>query len=323
MSFGGDHQEHGHDHAHAHGGLGHSHAPATFGRAFAIGTGLNLAFLLAELGFGYAANSLALISDAIHNMSDVLGLLLAWGGAWLAGRRPRPRYTYGFRRASILAALGNAVLLFVAVGAIAVESIHRLIAPEPVAGFTVVWVAVLGIFVNGTTALLFMRGREHDLNIRAAFLHMAADALVSLGVAVAALAIMQTGWIWLDPAMSFLVAVVVFVGTWNLARASLDLALDAVPDGIDEGAVRAYLAGLAGVSAVHDLHIWAMSTTETALTARLVRPGAGLDDGFLAGAAHGLKMQFGIRHATLQVAEHDIRQSCTLQEPPDSSCVKC
>lgn len=299
---------HQHDHQH-----GHAHAPASFDRAFAIGTGLNFTFVLAELGFGYAANSLALISDAIHNASDVAGLLLAWGGAWLAARRPTRRYTYGFRRASILAALTNAVLLFVVVGAIGVEAVHRLLEPEPVAGSTVVLVSLLGTVVNGITALLFMRGREHDLNIRAAFLHMAADALVSLGVAVAALAIMWTGSLWLDPAMSFLVAGVVFVGTWNLARTSLDLALDAVPDGIDEGAVRAYLAGLAGVSAVHDLHIWAVSTTETALTAQLVRPGAGLDDGFLASAAQGLASCFGIRHATLQVTQGRLDPDCALR----------
>jgi cobalt-zinc-cadmium efflux system protein len=312
MTSGHHHHEHGHDHGHAHGALGHVHAPAAFDRAFAIGTSLNFGFVLAELGFGYAANSLALISDAIHNMSDVIGLLLAWGGAWLAQRRPTRRYTYGFRRASILAALANAVLLFVAVGAIGVEAVHRLLAPAQVAGSTVVWVALLGIGVNGATALLFMRGREHDLNIRAAFLHMAADALVSLGVAVAAGAIMLTGWLWLDPAMSFVVAGVVLVGTWNLAHASLDLALDAVPHGIDASAVRAYLAGLAGVSDVCDMHIWAMSTTEAAMTAQLVRPGGSLDDGFLVGAVHGLETRFGIRHATLQVMQGDMRPNCAL-----------
>jgi cobalt-zinc-cadmium efflux system protein len=309
----GHHHHREHDH-HAHGGLGHVHAPATFDRAFAIGTALNFGFVLAELGFGYAANSLALISDAVHNLSDVVGLLLAWGGAWLARRPPTRRFTYGFRRASILAALANAGLLFVAVGAITLEALHRLLAPEPIAGVTVIWVALLGVAVNGVTALLFMRGREHDLNVRAAFLHMAADALVSLAVAGAALAIMLTGWLWLDPAMSFLVAGVVFVGTWNLARASLDLALDAVPAGIDEEAVRSYLAGLAGVSGVHDLHIWAMSTTEAALTARLVRPGAGLDDRFLAGAMEGLASRFSIRHATLQVSQGGVCPDCALEQ---------
>jgi cobalt-zinc-cadmium efflux system protein len=308
------HHHHEHDHrAHHHGGLGHVHAPATFDRAFAIGTALNFGFVLAELGFGYAANSLALISDAVHNLSDVVGLLLAWSGAWLARRPPTPRFTYGFRRASILGALANAGLLFVAVGGIAIEAVHRLLAPEPIAGVTVIWVALLGVAVNGVTALLFMRGREHDLNVRAAFLHMAADALVSLAVAGAALAIMLTGWLWLDPAMSFLVAGVVFVGTWNLARASLDLALDAVPAGIDEEAVRSYLAGLAGVSGVHDLHIWAMSTTEAALTACLVRPGAGLDDRFLAGAVEGLESRFSIRHATLQVSQGGVCPDCALE----------
>jgi cobalt-zinc-cadmium efflux system protein len=291
---------HHHDHAHAHDHAGHSHAPDDFGRAFAIGASLNTAFVIAELVFGYAANSLALISDAVHNLSDVFSLLLAWGAAWLAGRRPTDTHTYGYRRASILAALFNAGLLLVAVGGIAVEAINRLREPAEVASWTVVWVAALGILVNGGTALLFMRGRHGDLNIRGAYLHMAADASVSLGVVIAALLIMSTGWLWIDPAISLVIALVVLVSGWGLMRDSVNLALDAVPRGIELVEVREFLRTLDGVSEVHDLHIWAMSTNETALTAHLVRPG-GHDDAFLHHVCAELSHRFKIHHATLQV----------------------
>jgi cobalt-zinc-cadmium efflux system protein len=291
---------HHHDHSHAHDHAGHSHAPDNFGMAFAIGASLNAAFVIAELIFGYAANSLALISDAVHNLSDVIALLLAWGGAWLAGRRPTDTHTYGYRRASILAALFNAGLLLVAVGGIAVEAMDRLREPAAVASWTVVWVAALGILINGGTALLFMRGRHGDLNVRGAYLHMAADTGVSFGVVVAALAIMSTGWLWIDPAISLVIAAVVLVSGWGLMLDSVNLALDAVPKGIELGKVRDYLVGLEGVSEVHDLHIWAMSTNETALTAHLVRPG-GHDDTFLHHVCEGLSHRFGIHHATLQV----------------------
>ena len=289
-----------HDHSHGHGHAGHSHAPASFGAAFAIGAALNTAFVIAELIFGYAANSLALISDAVHNLSDVIALLLAWGAAWLARRRPTQRHTYGYRRASILAALLNAGLLLVAVGGIGVEAVNRLVAPAPVAGLTVVAVAALGVAVNGGTALLFMRGRHGDLNIRGAYLHMAADAGVSLGVVAAALVIMGTGWLWLDPVTSLVIAAVVFWSGWGLARDSVNLALDGVPRGIDLAEVKSYLGGLDGVTDVHDLHVWAMSTNETALTAHLVRPG-GQDDAFLHGVCKELLQRFNIHHATLQV----------------------
>jgi cobalt-zinc-cadmium efflux system protein len=291
---------HHHDHSHTHDYAGHSHAPDNFGMAFAIGASLNAAFVIAELIFGYAANSLALISDAVHNLSDVIALLLAWGGAWLAGRRPTDTHTYGYRRASILAALFNAGLLLVAVGGIAVEAIDRLREPAVVASWTVVWVAALGILINGGTALLFMRGRHGDLNVRGAYLHMVADAGVSLGVVMAALAIMATGWLWIDPAISLVIAAVVLASGWGLMLDSVNLALDAVPKGIEFGKVRDYLVGLEGVSEVHDLHIWAMSTNETALTAHLVRPG-GHDDTFLHHVCEGLSHRFGIHHATLQV----------------------
>ncbi|MGY3615787.1 cation diffusion facilitator family transporter [Bradyrhizobium sp. USDA 10063] len=291
---------HHHDHSHAHDHAGHNHAPDDFGRAFAIGASLNTAFVIAELVFGYAANSLALISDAVHNLSDVFSLLLAWGAAWLAGRRPTETHTYGYRRASILAALFNAGLLLVAVGGIAVEAVNRLREPAEVAGWTVVWVAALGVLINGGTALLFMGGRHGDLNIRGAYLHMAADAGVSLGVVIAALLILSTGWLWIDPAISLVIALVVLVSGWGLMRDSVNLALDAVPRGIELVEVREFLRTLDGVSEVHDLHIWAMSTNETALTAHLVRPG-GHDDAFLHHVCAELSHRFKIHHATLQV----------------------
>jgi cobalt-zinc-cadmium efflux system protein len=289
-----------HDHSHGHDHAGHSHAPENFDTAFAIGASLNAAFVVAELVFGYLANSLALISDAVHNFSDVIALLLAWGAAWLAQKRPTDSHTYGYRRASILAALFNAGLLLVAVGGIAVEAINRLQEPAAVAGWTVVWVAALGIAINGGTALLFMRGRHGDLNIRGAYLHMAADAGVSLGVVVAALVIMFTGWLWVDPAISLAIAAVVLASGWGLMRDSVNLALDAVPKGIELAKVRDYLSGLEGVLEVHDLHIWAMSTNETALTAHLVRPG-GHDDAFLHRVCEQLSHRFQIHHATLQI----------------------
>src|SRR3954453_14760341 len=217
---------HHHDHSDTHDHAGHSHAPTSFGWAFAIGASLNAGFVIAELIFGYAANSLALISDAVHNFSDVIALLLAWGAAWLAGRRPTQRHTYGYRRASILAALFNAGLLLIAVGGIAVEAVNRIREPAEVAGWTVVWGAALGIAVNGGTARMFMRGRHGDLNIRGAYLHMAADAGVSFGVVVAALVIMLTGWLWVDPVISLVIAAVVFWSGWGLARDSVNLALD-------------------------------------------------------------------------------------------------
>jgi cobalt-zinc-cadmium efflux system protein len=292
--------DHGHDHRHAHGHVGHSHAPDHFGFAFAAGVTLNTVFVVAELVFGYAANSLALISDAVHNFSDVISLLLAWGAMWLAGKQPTHRHTYGYRRASILAALFNAGLLLIAVGGIAVEAINRIQEPAAVAGWTVVVVAALGILVNGGTALLFMRGRHGDLNIRGAYLHMAADAGVSFGVVVAALVIMATGWLWVDPAISLGIAAVVLASGWGLAKDSVNLALDGVPKGIELAKVKDYLVRLEGVTELHDLHIWAMSTNETALTAHLVRP-AGFNDAFLHGVCEQLSLRFNIHHATLQI----------------------
>lgn len=294
------HDHHHHDHSHAHDHAGHSHTPQSFGWAFAIGASLNAGFVIAELIFGYAANSLALISDAVHNLSDVIALLLAWAAAWLSQKRPTQQHTYGYRRASILAALFNAGLLLVAVGGIIVEAVNRLQQPADVAGWTVAMVAALGILINGGTALLFMRGRNSDLNIRGAYLHMAADAGVSLGVVVAALVIMLTGWLWVDPAISLVISAVVLASGWGLARDSVNLALDGVPRGIELSKVRDYLAALEGVLEVHDLHVWAMSTNETALTVHLVRPG-GTDDAFLHQVSEQLAHRFNIHHATLQI----------------------
>lgn len=312
MSYSHDDHDRAHGHTHTHG-PGHGHAPVDFGRAFAIGTALNVAFVAAELGFGIAANSLALIADAAHNFADVIGLVLAWGAFWLAGRKPTDTRTYGYRRASILAALANAGLLLIAVGAIMLEAVQRLMNPEPVVSGIVMWVAAAGVVINTATALLFMRGRAHDLNIRGAFLHMSADAAVSLGVVLAALLIGWTGYLWLDPAVSLIVAAVILATSWSLTRDSFNLALDAVPRGVDRRAVEAYLRGLPGGADVHHLHIWAMSTTETALTAHLVRPDGRLDDALLADATHGLAHRFDICHATLQVEQGGIASRCVLE----------
>jgi len=309
------HEHHdGHDHAgHSHGGHGHSHhhhGPASYDRAFAIGVVLNGGFVAAEVVFGLLANSVSLLADAAHNLGDVLGLLLAWGAAWLSRRPPTARRTFGYGRSSILAALVNATVLLIGVGAIGVEAVQRLFAPEPVGEITVMAVAAIGILINGATALLFMRGRENDLNIRGAFLHMASDAVVSLGVVIAALLIRLTGWLWLDPATSLAIVVVIVVGTWGLLRDSVDLAMDAVPGGVAPQAVRDHLAAQPGVMEVHDLHIWGLSTTNIALTVHLVcdETAARPHD-----MAHELRARFGIGHATLQVETPEDAELCRLR----------
>ncbi len=299
----------GHGHAHA----GHSHAPADFGRAFLIGIVLNTAFVVVEGVYGALSHSLSLVADAGHNLGDVAGLALAWAAAWLGRRPPTPGRTYGLRRSSVLAALANAILLLVAIGAIAWEAVLRLLHPEPVAPLTVIVVAAIGIAVNGVTAWLFMAGRHGDLNIRGAYLHMAADAAVSLGVVVAGVLMLGTGALWIDPLVSLLVCGVILVGTWGLLRDALRLALDAVPPGIDAGAVRTWLAGLPGVTAVHDLHIWGMSTTETALTVHLVMPAAGPHDALLASIGQELAAHFHIGHATVQIESGDAAHPCRLE----------
>jgi cobalt-zinc-cadmium efflux system protein len=282
------------------------------GRAFAIGVALNLGFVVAEVAFGLWADSLALLADAGHNFSDVLGLVFAWGAAALAARRPSLRFTYGLRGSTILAALGNAMLLLLATGGIAWEAIRRLQQPAPVEGTMVIWVAAVGVAVNLGTALMFMRGRRSDLNVRAAFVHMAADAVVSAGVIVAGVAILYTGWLWIDPAVSLAIAVVILAGTWGLLRESVQLALHAVPDRVDAVAVRGHLGTLPGVAEIHDLHIWGMSTTETALTVHLVMPGGHPGDDFLATACHEMHVRFGIGHATIQVETATGTAPCAL-----------
>ena len=305
------HGRSGHSHAgHAH--AGHSHAPVSFGRAFAIGAVLNIGFVVVETVFGLRANSMALLADAGHNLSDVLGLLIAWGASILAARGPTARRTYGLRSTSILAALVNAVVLLIAIGAIAWEAIGRLSRPEPVATGTIAWVAAIGILINGATALLFMSGRKRDLNIQGAYLHMAADAGVSAGVVIAALTIAATGWLWLDPVISLVIAAVITFGTWGLLRDSVNLALNAVPSHLDPAEVEKYLCSLPGVTGVHDLHIWGMSTTDVALTAHIIRPEVCDDDALLIDAAHVLHDRFGISHPTLQIERGHGPHDCHL-----------
>jgi cobalt-zinc-cadmium efflux system protein len=315
MSGGHHHHHIQHDHGHAHDHHhGHSHAPASFGRAFAVGITLNLGFVVVEAVYGVIAGSMALVADAGHNLSDVLGLVIAWTASVLAARPPSARFTYGFKSSSILAALGNAAFLLVALGAILVETIRRLIEPEPVAGGPVMAVAAVGIVINTVTALMFMRGRKHDINIRGAYLHMAADAAVSAGVVVAGLLITLTGAQWIDPVTSLLIVGIIAVGTWGLLKDSLRMGLHAVPPGIDERKVRHFLNSLSGVEAVHDLHIWPMSTTETALTAHLVMPGGHPGDSFLHQLAHELDHDFGIGHATVQVETIDGHECALLHD---------
>jgi cobalt-zinc-cadmium efflux system protein len=293
-----DHSHHGHHHGH-----GHSH-PVGHGRAFAIGITLNLGFVAIEAIYGFLADSMALLSDAGHNLSDVLGLAIAWGAALLARRGPTERYTYGLRSSSILAALFNALLLLVAVGGIAWESVGRLIEPAPVAAGTVMIVAGIGIIVNGFTAFLFMSGSHEDINIRGAFLHMVADAAVSLGVVLGGAAILWTGATWIDPVLSLAIAGVIVWSTWDLLRQSLTLSLHGVPRGIVLADIRDFLKRRPGVARIHHLHIWATSTTETALTVHLVMPDGHPGDHFLTETQRELKQHFGIGHMTIQIEIH-------------------
>lgn len=297
-----DHHDHAHHHVHGQGN----------DRAFAIGTVLNLGFVAAGVIFGLAANSMALLADAMHNFGDVLGLLLGWGAAWLTRLPPTRRRTYGWGRSSIFAVLLNTSILLIGVGAIGVEAIRRLIEPQPVTEFIVIVVAAIGIVVNGVTALMFMRGRGDDLNIRAQFVHMAGDAGVSAGVVVAGLLIYVTDWQWLDPVASLGIIVMIVFGTWGVMRESTDMALDAVPSGVAQDEVQAYLASVPGVLEVHDLHIWALSTTETALTAHLVYADPYADHR-LHDVTATLRNRFGIRHATLQVETNEDAELCRLR----------
>ncbi|WP_342629141.1 cation diffusion facilitator family transporter [Nguyenibacter vanlangensis] len=314
---------HDHDHGHHHGHHGHhhghAHAPASFGTAFAIGIALNLAYVAAEAGWGVASHALALLADAGHNLSDVLALAAAWLAQRLSRQAPSADYTYGLRRSSILAALGNAAALLLVTGGIAWESILRLVTPAAVPGGTIMAVAGAGILVNGITALLFLRGGD-DLNIRGAFLHMAADALMSLAVVIAGAIILYTGWLRVDPVISLVVSATIVAGTWSLLRDSLDMALDRVPRAIDRAGVEAYLRALPGVTDLHDLHIWPISTTDTALTVHLVRttclthaPPA--DDTLLSDAAETLRLRFRIGHTTFQIETQSDAARCVLADP--------
>jgi cobalt-zinc-cadmium efflux system protein len=304
------HAGHGH-HDHGHHGH-HHHGAGNYNRAFLISVVLNSGFVIIEAVYGILANSLALIADAGHNFSDVLGLVLVWGASILAKRRPTPRRTYGMRRSSILAALVNASALLLVCGGIIWEALQRLRSPDLVMGNTIIVVALIGILVNTLSALMFVSGQKGDLNIRGAFLHLAADALVSLGVVIGGLAIATTGWLWIDPVVSLIVTAVIVWGTWQLFRDSFNLMLDAVPENVDPLAVRQYLAERSGVNEVHDLHIWAMSTTETALTAHLVMLEGHPGDGFLAALCHDLRETFGIAHSTVQIETGDPQHPCVL-----------
>lgn len=300
------HHDHAHGHHHGHGHC-HAHAPKDFGRAFVIGIVLNIIFVIVEAAYGIIGNSMALLADAGHNLSDVLGLIIAWVALILSKKPPSTRYTYGLRGSSILAPLFNAILLLVAVGAIGWEAVQRFIDPEPVAGKTVMIVAGIGIVINGVTTWLFASGRDSDLNVRGAFLHMLADTLVSVGVVAGGFLILWTGWLWVDPVISLVIVALIVWGTWGLLRDSLAMSMGAVPAGIDPDEVRGYLGNLSGVEEVHDLHIWHVSSTEYALTAHCVIPGGHPGDKFLVDAAAELQKRFGIGHATIQIeASHDI-----------------
>lgn len=298
--------EHNHGHAHAH-------APANFNKAFAIGIALNIAFVAVEAFYGWKVNSLALLADAAHNLSDVAGLVLAWGGALASQLKPDARHTYGWQRGTIMAALINAILLLVAMGSLGWEAVQRLQTHEATEGWTVIGVAAVGIVVNTVTALLFMKDRKDDLNIRGAFLHMAADALVSVGVVLGGVLYLWKGWTWIDPVMSLLIAAIIVVGTWSLFHQSLHMMFDGVPLNIDLNKVRDCLMELPGVVGVHDLHVWAMSTSQVALTAHLVVADTGMDtSGLLANAQEELDEHFDIEHVTLQIESQDYARSCSL-----------
>lgn len=308
-----DHDDHdGHDHHDDHAGHSHDHAPKDFGKAFLIGVLLNAGFVAAEVVYGLKGNSVALLADAGHNLSDVLGLLLAWGAAALVDFRPTKRYTYGLRSTSILAALANATLLLLVTGGIAWEAISRFRQPEQAEGHTVIVVAAIGVVINLATALLFMAGRKGDLNVRAAFTHMAGDAAIALGVVVAGVVIVYTGWLWLDPAVSLVISLLVIVGTWGLLKDSVNLALHAVPESVELSKVRHYLQSIDGVAEVHDLHVWGLSTTETALTAHLVMPAGYPGDATRQKICSELMEQYSINHATLQIELGDSGVACAL-----------
>ncbi|SAK70154.1 cation transporter [Caballeronia temeraria] len=315
---GHDHKhEHEHGHSHGHGAHGHHHHGAPQegqGRTFALAVGLNVLIVVVQGIYGFLAHSTALLADAGHNLSDVLGLLLAWGAVWLGKRQPNARYTFGLGSSSILASLANAALLLFACGAIVLEAIQRLINPAPVAGFDVFIVATLGMVVNGFSAWLFMRGSKEDLNVRGAFIHMAADAAISAAVAVSGLIILFTGASWLDPLMSLIVVSVIVYGTWGLGRDAMRLAMAAVPPSVDMPRIERYLNQLPGVRDVHDLHVWALSTTENALTVHLVMPQGHPGDVFVQDVVTTLRSEYAMHHATVQVEFGEACHACVLNE---------
>jgi cobalt-zinc-cadmium efflux system protein len=292
----------------------HSHQISNYNRAFAIGVTLNIAFVVIEVSYGVLAGSLALIADAGHNLSDVFSLLLAWGASILAKNAATEKRTYGMRKATVIASLGSAVLLLVALGGITWEAIGRFMSPQPVQGITVVVVAAIGVVINTLTAMLFIRGQKSDLNIRGAFLHMAVDAAVSLGVVVAGIFIMFKGWLWIDPVMSLVIVGIVFYATWGLLRDSLDYALDAVPAGTDVPAIKAYLTSVKNVDRIHDLHVWPLSTSEVALTVHIVVKDRQLDNNFLRELQQHLYDNFGIGHSTIQVESSTGEDNCMLDK---------
>jgi len=307
------HHDHGHSHGHHHHG-----DPVNHGRAFAIAIALNAIFVAVEFGYGFVANSTALMADAGHNLSDVLGLMLAWGAAILAKRTPTRRFTYGLRSSSMLAALFNGMLLMGACGAILWEAVLQLIHPVPVHGATVSVVAGVGIVINGLSAWLFMAGSKDDINIRGAYLHLMADAAISLGVLVSGVIVMYTGWIRLDPLVSIAIVVMIVLGTWSLLKESTRMMMAAVPANVDSRKVEQFLRGRAGVTDVHDLHIWSMSTTETALTAHLVMPDGYPGDAAMDDIARDLRQEFAIHHSTLQMERGTTDHACCLTQPENA-----
>lgn len=306
-----DHDHHGHSHSHSHGH--HHHGPKNYNAAFAFGIGLNIIFVIVEALYGYFTNSLALMADAGHNLSDVAGLLLAWGAVWLTTKKPSSRYTYGFRKSTILSALLNALILLVAVGFIIWEAIMRLKHPTVIESQTVMIVAGIGIVINGLTAMLFFRDKDHDINLKGAYLHMAADALISLGVVISAAIISYTSWNWLDPVVSVVIALIIVYGTWDLLTGSIHLSMDAVPYGINSDDVKKYLESLPDVKEVHDLHIWPISTTENALTAHICVTGPVLNNQRIEEATKVLRDKFKIGHPTLQFEAWEENYECAFK----------
>ncbi len=293
----------------------HSHSTANYNLSFALGIALNIVFVLIETGYGIKADSLALIADAWHNLSDVISLVLAWGAHYLSSRPATRKRTYGLGRVSILASLLSAILLLFALGGISWEAIQRFSEPQVVNGSIVITVAAIGVVINTATALLFVSGQKHDLNLRGAYLHMAADAGVSLGVVIAGGAIILTGWLWLDPVISLFIVLVVLIGTWNLLKDSLNLSIDAVPKNIDITEIREYLSSLDNISQIHDLHIWALSTRKNALSVHLVSRNESIDNVFLKQVQEHLHHHFNIEHTTIQIEKEDSAHTCALDTP--------